>query len=74
MTPNPYDAPGDLLKETLRRLKNCGMSLDDVAKVTNLPRDWLGKLSAGQIQNPSVNRIEYLYDFLGGPHDPSSPK
>lgn len=31
---------------------------------TGLPFYWLRKVASGEIKNPSVNRVQYLYEHL----------
>jgi len=53
-----------LMKKTLRLMKKDSRSLIDIHKETNLPFYWLRKFAAGEFDNPSVNRVQYLYEFL----------
>lgn len=52
-----------LMKKTLKLLKKRG-GYRDIARATGLGYDWLLKLSAGEIGDPGVNRIERLHNFL----------
>lgn len=38
----------------------------DVAEATGLPEPWLKKFAANEIKDPSVNRVETLYNYLTG--------
>jgi len=53
-----------LLDRTLELLKNCDASLPEVANMSGLRYEWLKKLKAGDIPDPSVNKIQKLHDFL----------
>lgn len=62
--PGLYDSPGSLIQKTLKLLERDERSLLDIAQATGLPFYWLRKLKGGKIDNPSVNRIQYLYEKL----------
>lgn len=53
-----------LLTKTLDLLKNCELTLAEIATKSNLGFEWLKKLKAGSIPDPSVNKIQKLHDFL----------
>ncbi len=40
------------------------LTLYAISQKTGLPLGWLNMLSQGRILNPSVNKIERLYNFL----------
>lgn len=42
------------------------MTYKDIADATDLPEPWLKTFAAGRIADPSVNRVETLYNFLTG--------
>ena len=56
--------PGTLLLETRELLT--GQDLYQIALHTGLPQPWLRTLALGQIVNPSVNRVQKLYEHLSG--------
>lgn len=56
--------PGTLHTRTRERLKADGRSLPVIANASGLPFYWLKKFSANEIADPSVNRIQRLYEFL----------
>lgn len=58
------DEPGTLLKRTRELLKNDKRGLLDIHKETGIPFYWLKKFSAGGFDNPSVNRVQFLYEVL----------
>lgn len=64
MQTSPPAQPGTLHSRTLALLKDDGRSLPLVASQSGLPFYWLKKFSAGEIHDPSVNRIQKLYEFL----------
>lgn len=45
---------------------DAGMSLREIAIASGgtVNRDWLTKFAAGKIENPGVNSIQSLHDFL----------
>ena len=57
---------GSLHRKTLDLLKQSEIPLPEIYKKTNLPYYWLKKFSSGEIKNPSVNRVQRLYEFLAG--------
>ena len=67
MKDNQY---GSLMATTLSlldiALKDRGMTLIGIFKETDIPYYWLKKFSAGDFANPSVNRVQALYEFLSG--------
>ena len=59
-------AGGTLLAKTHELLLKDTRSLYDLAYETKLPFYWLKSFKAGDIANPSVNRIQKLYEHLTG--------
>ncbi len=59
-----FDQPGKLMAATLAEIKD--RDLFEVHRVTKLPYYWLKKFANGEFKNPSVNRIEALYNHLTG--------
>ena len=57
---------GSLHSRTLDLLKQSGVPLPEIYKETHLPYYWLKKFSSGEIRDPSVNRVQRLYEFLAG--------
>lgn len=59
---------GSLMAETLRLLKNRpkDLTLPDIEKATQIPFYWLRKFTSGEIKDPSVNRVQRLYEYLSG--------
>lgn len=55
---------GTLLITTIKLLKADRRTLRIVGHATGIPYYWLKKLSAGEIDDPSVNRIQQLFEFL----------
>jgi len=52
------------MKKTLVLLRQDKRSTLEIYAETDLPFYWLRKLRAGDFLNPSVNRLQYLYEFL----------
>lgn len=61
-----FDEPGKLMKKVQDLLKNDPRSIPEIYKQSGIPFYWLRKFADGAYQNPSVNRIERLYEFLTG--------
>lgn len=53
-----------LFVKTLRLLQGCEMTLTDIANMSGLKYEWLKKLKQDDIDDPSVNKIQKLHDFL----------
>ncbi len=67
MTAEQFDNPGSLMQQTRELLKTKAPKETDLYKVhsdTGLPFYWLRKFAAGAFKNPSVNRVQYLYESL----------
>lgn len=61
---NP-DSPATLYVVTQELLKqNKEGSYLDIYKSTGVPPNWLSKFATGKIRNPSVNRVQRLYEYL----------
>lgn len=59
-------APGSLMTETLRLLKERKETLINISDKTEIPFYWLRKFLGGEINDPSVNRVQRLYEYLSG--------
>lgn len=59
-----FDEPGSLMAKTIELLRNDERDLLQIHKDTNVPFYWLRELAAGKVKNPSVNRVQYLYEKL----------
>lgn len=60
----PFDKPQSLMIETLKLLEN--KNLHELYKETGVGYYWLRKFVAGEFLNPSVNRVQFLYEHLSG--------
>lgn len=60
--------PGELLTKVLTMLSDRprDVSYKDISDKLNLPEPWIKAVATGQIKDPSVNRIEMLYEYLSG--------
>lgn len=58
------DEPGSLMAKTIKLLR--GRDLLQVYKETGISYYWLRKFLAGKFTNPSVNRVQSLYEYLSG--------
>lgn len=61
-----FDKAGKLMLLVLGLLHKRESTLKEIGQRTGLPLPWLYLLTEGGIKNPSVNRIEYLYEHLTG--------
>lgn len=59
-----YDKPQSLYITTRQLIKDDKRPLRMIGQATGIPYYWLKKFSAGEIANPAVNRIQFLYEFL----------
>ncbi len=57
---------GSLMSETHRLLKARSQTLPEISSGTGIPFYWLRKFISGEIDNPSVNRIQKLWEYLSG--------
>jgi hypothetical protein len=55
---------GTLLRVTLEKLKSDKRSSSEISLATGLPLAWLVSLRRGSVKNPSVNRVQKLYEQL----------
>ena len=59
-----FDQPGTLMARTLELLKE--RKVLDVYEATRLPWYWLNQFKSGKVKNPSVNRVQFLFEYLSG--------
>jgi hypothetical protein len=55
---------GTLHQKAFELLKGCDKPLPDIAQESELPYYWLKKFSADGVKDPSVNRVQKLYEYL----------
>ena len=55
-----------LYEQTLILLQDSELTLQEVAVGSGLPYDWIVSVKYDRIKNPSVNRVQQLYEFLSG--------
>jgi len=53
-----------LRDKTLKLLHQSDLSYREIQNATRLKEDWLNKFSQGLIDDPSVNKIQTLYNYL----------
>ena len=58
--------PCSLLARTRDLLQNTEQTYLDIYKATGFPPNWLTGVATGRINDPSVNRIQALYEYLQG--------
>lgn len=49
---------------TLELLRNSEESIDEVARKADVSFYWLRKFSAGTARDPSVNKVQRVYEYL----------
>jgi hypothetical protein len=59
-------AKGTLLERTQELLKESGKTSLDIFRDTNIPYYWLNQFRDGRSRDPSVNRVQALYEYLSG--------
>jgi hypothetical protein len=57
-----YDQPDSLMLSVMGMLRE--YNVFEVFEATGIPYFWLNSFANGRIQNPSVNRVQYLYEYL----------
>lgn len=57
-----FDQPGSLMTRTIELLKQ--KDLLQIYSETKISFYWLRKFVGGEFKNPSVNRVQYLYEHL----------
>lgn len=57
---------GSLQSKTRSLLQSCEKGYPHIYKETGLPQHWLRKFAAGEFRDPSVNRVQTLYEYLTG--------
>lgn len=65
----PFDQQQSLLTKTLELLGQRVDKRQDVEQImreTGLPYHWLVAMSKGEVKNPGVNRLQFLYEYLSG--------
>jgi len=60
----PFDQPSTLMMKTVELLQK--RDLFEVYSETKISFYWLRKFVALDFKNPSVNRVQYLYEHLTG--------
>lgn len=50
----------------LLQTRPANLKLTQIAEATSIPIGWLKVFARGEIADPSVNRIETLYEYLCG--------
>jgi len=56
--------PETLFQETMRLIKESGLSNIEICRATGLKPAWLGRLIDGDYADPGVNKIEKINAFL----------
>lgn len=53
-----------LHRRTIKLLQDCPRPLLTIAEDTGIGYHWLRKFKAGRFQNPGVNSVQALYEYL----------
>lgn len=61
-----WDQPSTLQAATVQLIKDSPLTLPELYRDSGVPFFWLRKFVYNEIKNPSVNRVQYLYEFLSG--------
>jgi hypothetical protein len=64
MLPYNKEAECTLLARTRGMIQQSNLKPHDIFKETGLPFYWLVSFSKGTAKDPSVNRVQYLYEYL----------
>ena len=64
IAPMPTTPIGSLYQKTLVLLKSRGIPLLEIHKQSGISFYWLKRFSEGRLRDPSVNRVQALYEFL----------
>ena len=59
-----HEEKGTLMTKTIELLKADKRSLFEISQKSAIKFYWLKKFSQGEFTNPSVNRVQALYEFL----------
>lgn len=62
----PLCPEGTLLVQTRRALQQSEQTYLEIYKATGLDPNWLGLLARDKTRNPSVNKVQQLYEHLTG--------
>lgn len=66
MKTEKFDQPGSLMSRTIELAKADQRTALQLCIETKIPFYWMKKFLAGEFLNPSVNRVQYLYEHLTG--------
>lgn len=62
----PFDQPNTLMERTIALILNDGRTLPELYRDTGVPFYWIKNFVKRKFANPSVNRVQYLYEQLSG--------
>ena len=57
---------GTMMVRTLELLQQTRKTIPEIYKETGINYYWLRKFRSGEIKDPSVNRVQKLYEYLTG--------
>jgi hypothetical protein len=61
-----FDNEKSLMRHVRALVKADSRSLPELYRDTGISFFWLQKFQAGKFANPSVNRVQFLYEYLSG--------
>lgn len=61
-----YHQPSQLMLRTMQLLQTTDKRQHEIYRDTGIQPNWLSRFATGGIPDPSVNRIEALYNYLSG--------
>lgn len=61
-----FDQPGSLLQRTVSLLQLSQKSAFELYRETGLHPHWITGVQSGKFKNPSVNRVQFLFEHLSG--------
>jgi hypothetical protein len=62
----PWDEPQSLMDATVKLINDDPRTLLEIWRDTGVPFYWLQNLVKYKYANPSVNRVQYIYEKLSG--------
>lgn len=61
-----FDQPMTFMQATIDLIEKDGRTDLELYRATGIPHHWIANLRKGNCLNPSVNRVQYLFEYLSG--------
>jgi hypothetical protein len=61
-----YDLPMSLMEKTMKLVNEDPRGWPELWRDTGVPFYWIKNFAKGKYANPSVNRVQFLYEALSG--------